>query len=89
MNNDAPTGVQTVKASEFKAKCLQLLDEVSKGGHEIILTKNGRPVARLASCYEKSNVLFGAGRERMKIIGDIVSPLDVEWEAKSDRVINP
>ena len=91
MNSDAPTYTQTVKVSAFKAKCLQLLDKVAKGCHDIIITKNGGPVARLASYHKKFIRLFGAGQERIKIIGDIISPLDVEWEAESDpdRVINP
>ena len=88
---DKPNGPRTMKASEFKAKCLQLMDDVANGGGEIIITKHGKPVAKLASYREKPNSLFGAGRGRMKILGDIVSPLDVEWEAESDpdRVLNP
>ena len=38
---------RTIKASEFKAKCLKLMDEVAESGEEIIITKNGRPVSRL------------------------------------------
>ena len=36
---------QTVKASEFKARCLKLMDEVAASGKEIVITKNGRPVS--------------------------------------------
>ncbi len=82
---------RTMKASEFKAKCLRLMDEVAEDGGEIVITKNGRPVAKLTAFQERPKSLFGAGRGRMKILGDIISPLDVEWEAQSDpdRVINP
>ena len=38
---------RTIKASEFKAKCLRLMDEVAEGGPEIVVTKRGRPVSRL------------------------------------------
>ena len=81
----------TMKASEFKAKCLELMDEVAENGGEIVITKNGKPVAKLTAFHERPKSLFGAGRGRMKILGDIVSPIDVEWEAQSDpdRVINP
>ena len=80
-----------MKASEFKAKCLGLMDEVAENGGEIVITKNGKPVAKLTAFHERPKTLFGSGRGRMKILGDIVSPLDVEWEAQSDpdRVINP
>lgn len=37
----------TVAASEFKAKCLGLLDQVADSGETIVVTKRGRPVARL------------------------------------------
>ena len=80
-----------MKASEFKAKCLGLIDELAAHGGEIVITKNGKPVAKLTAFQERPQTLFGAGRGRMKIIGDIISPIDVEWEAQSDpdRVINP
>ena len=80
----------TIKASEFKSKCLKLMDEVALNGGEIVITKNGKPVAKLTAFQERPKTLFGAGRGRMKILGDIISPIDVEWEAESDpnRVIN-
>ena len=88
---DKPRGTRTIKASEFKAKCLKLMDEVAETGEEIIITKNGKPVAKLTAHREKPKSLYGLGRGRMKIIGDIISPIDVEWEAmvNPDRVINP
>ena len=45
--NHNPDGPTTMKASEFKARCLRLMDEVAASGHEIIITKNGRQVSRL------------------------------------------
>ena len=48
MSNDKATGARTLKASEFKAKCLKLMDEVASSGDEIVITKSGRPVSRLA-----------------------------------------
>ncbi len=90
-SNDRPSVSRTIKASEFKAKCLQLMDEVADNGGEIIITKRGTPVARLVPHRERPKSLFGTGRDRMKILGDIISPLDVEWEAEvnPDRVLNP
>ena len=37
----------TVKASEFKAKCLKMIDDVAASGEGILITKNGKPMARL------------------------------------------
>ena len=49
--------MQTVKASEFKAKCLHLMDLVNESGEEIIITKNGKPVSRQV-LYRKSPASF-------------------------------
>ena len=86
-----PNGPRTIKASEFKARCLKLMDEVAENGEEIIITKNGRPTARLVAYREKPKTLFGIDRGKLEILGDIMSPIDVEWEAESnpDRMLNP
>ncbi|MCY4631909.1 MAG: type II toxin-antitoxin system prevent-host-death family antitoxin [bacterium] len=86
-----PIGVRTIKASEFKARCLKLMDEVVESGEEIIITKNGRPISRLAPYRERPKSLFGIDRGRFEIRGDIVEPIDVAWEADSapDRVLEP
>ena len=86
-----PRTARTIKASEFKAKCLKLMDEVAETRQEIVITKNGRPVSKLMPYSERPKTLFGIDRGKLEIIGDVVSPIDVEWEAESnpDRVLNP
>ena len=80
-----------MKASEFKAKCLALMDEIAESGEEIIITKHGKPVARLAPWEDKPSSWFGRDRDGIEILGDIIEPIDVEWEAETDpdRVLNP
>ena len=56
---DNPNGPRTIKASEFKAKCLKLMDEVAENGDEIIITKNGKPVAKLVACRKEGILEFG------------------------------
>jgi prevent-host-death family protein len=68
-----------IGAGEFKARCLALLDEVAETGQEIIVTKRGRPVAKLAP-IDAAKPLEGS----VRILGDIISPLDEEWEANQD-----
>ena len=82
---------RTIKASEFKAKCLKLMDEVAASGEEIIITKRGRPVAKLTPCREAPKTWFGRDRDIVRIHGDITDPVDVEWEAEADpdRVLHP
>ena len=87
----AAAGSRTIKASEFKARCLRLMDEVAETGEEIVITKRGRPVSRLAPCREPPEAIFGVDRDIIHIHDDIVEPLDVGWEAEvdPDRVLNP
>ena len=87
----AMPGSRTIKASEFKAHCLRLMEEVAQSGEEIVITKRGRPVSRLVPCRDQPEEIFGADRDIIRIYGDIVAPLDVEWEAEvdPDRAVNP
>ena len=76
---------RTMKASEFKAKCLALMDEIAKSGEEIVITKRGKPVAKLAPCEPEPVSWFGRDRDIIQIHGDITSPIDVEWEAETSE----
>ena len=73
--------IKTIKASEFKAKCLQLMDRVAETGESLVITKNGRPVAQLGPVVTRPPTLAGAHRGQITIVGDIISPIDEEWEA--------
>ncbi|WP_419948425.1 type II toxin-antitoxin system Phd/YefM family antitoxin [Candidatus Palauibacter sp.] len=81
----SPGTPRTIKASEFKAKCLKLMDEVAETGEEIVITKHGRPVSKLVPCRKKPTSWFGRDRDIIRIHGDIVAPIDVEWEATTDK----
>ena len=85
-HDTGPAGVKTIKASEFKARCLKLMDEVADNGVEIVITRNGRPVSRLIPYRKKPDTLFGIDRGRLEILGDIDEPLDVAWEAETGKV---
>ena len=51
--------MRTITASEFRAKCLALMDEVAETGAEILIIKRGKPVARLIPLRESNRVPFG------------------------------
>lgn len=70
-----------MKASEFKAKALSVMDEVSRTGEPVIITKNGRPVARLVAYQETVGSLFGAHRGSVTMHDDLIDPLDEPWDA--------
>ena len=69
-----------IAAGEFKAKCLNLLDEVAETRKTLVITKHGKPVAQLVPMPPEVDP-FGAMRGSGTITGDIISPLDNEWEA--------
>jgi len=73
-----------IPAGEFKAKCLKLLDEVQQKHREIIITKRGKPVARLLPLAEELPDIFGRMRGTGEILGDIVSPTGEMWNAEKD-----
>jgi prevent-host-death family protein len=70
----------TMPAGEFKAKCLKILDQVAETRQTLVITKHGKPVARLEPIPADADII-GAMRGSGVILGDIISPLDVEWEA--------
>jgi prevent-host-death family protein len=77
---------RTMKASEFKAKCLELMDEVQRQQIEILVTKHGRVVAKLAPAEEPSPASpFGFMRGTVIEAEDIVAPDPEAWvESDSD-----
>ena len=74
---------RNISATEFKAKCLGLLDEIQKSGGELVITKHGKPVAKLVSAAPAPpKTLRGAWKGRVRIVGDIVNVnFSDEWEA--------
>lgn len=66
-----------IAASDFKARCLELLDEVERTREGITVTKRGKPVARLVPLQDFSLTLEGSVRYG----GDIVEPTGESWEA--------
>ncbi len=78
---------RTIPAGEFKAQCLHLMDVVNSTGVSLIITKRGKPVARLVPAVSEEKPfrsLYGLTKGSMEILGDIVSPLPNEWEADQD-----
>jgi prevent-host-death family protein len=70
----------TIPAGEFKAKCLKLMDKVAADRQPFVITKRGVPVAMLSPIPERGDFV-GSMRGTGEILGDIISPIDVEWEA--------
>jgi prevent-host-death family protein len=71
---------RTIGAARFKEQCLALLDSLDQEG--IVITKHGRPVARLVPIHDESAGLIGALKGKLEIRGDVLST-GVRWHAES------
>ena len=80
----AKTWRNEIPAGEFKAKCLKLLDEVQQQRRQVVITKRGKPVARLAPLTEELPDIFGRMKGTGEILGDIVSSTGEIWNAGKD-----
>jgi prevent-host-death family protein len=80
----AKTWRNEIPAGEFKAKCLKLLDEVQQQRREIVVTKRGKPVARLLPMAYDMPEIFGRMKGTVEILGDIVGPTGEIWNADKD-----
>ena len=72
--------MKIIKASEFKATCLKIMDDVAESGEPILVTKNGKPVGKFVPYREKTTTLIGSAREQVKIKGEILNS-DEHWDA--------
>lgn len=80
--------VRAMPAGEFKTHCLSVIDEVHNRREEVVITKHGKPMARLIPLEPEENHLediFGFMRGRIRILGDIVSPIDPTEAWDSER----
>ena len=80
--------MEEVAISEFKAKCLALLERVRKTKKPIRVTRHGKPVAEVVPPSPAQDRLawMGSMKGRMEILGDIISPAadEDEWEVLRD-----
>ena len=72
-----------IAAGKFKAQCLKIMDDVHKHHREVVITKYGKPVAKLVgiSAHAKQP-LFGLIKDSVTVKGDIISPLEESWDVQ-------
>ena len=66
--------MKTIPASRFKAQCLKIMDEVKARREPVVITKKGKPVARLLPIDEPGREVFGCLAGQLEIAGDITGP---------------
>jgi prevent-host-death family protein len=67
--------MKTIAAGEFKTRCLTLMDDVRATREPVIITKRGKPVAKLVPADEVSRDFIGRLEGIVRIVGDIESPM--------------
>lgn len=72
--------MRTIEAAQFEAQCLALLDELESDG--LIITRHGKPVARVVPYAEGDTDLIGSLRGKVRITGEI-STTGVRWNANN------
>jgi prevent-host-death family protein len=77
--------MKTMAAGKFKAQCLSVIDDVHELKEEIVITKHGKPMAKLVPIKKNSESIFGAMRNEIEILGDLVEPI-TEPDAWSDGI---
>ena len=73
--------MRTIGATKFKEQCLTLLDELDQDG--IVITKRGKPVARLLPFERQHAELIGSLHHKVRIRGDLLST-GVAWDADAE-----
>ncbi len=72
--------MKTIAAGEFKSRCLTLMEDVRSTRQPLVITKRGKPVAKLVPVGDEKDDFIGRLEGVIRIVGDIESPLD-EWES--------
>jgi prevent-host-death family protein len=72
-----------ISAALFKAQCLSLMDQIEAQRGEVIITKRGKPVAKLVPIEEAPRRIFGCMAGTAEILGDLIAPTTEpdDWEA--------
>ncbi|HSU16769.1 type II toxin-antitoxin system Phd/YefM family antitoxin [Longimicrobium sp.] len=79
-----PREQEWVSAADFKAQCLRLIEAVRQGQREVVVTRYGKPVAKLVPYPDETMSFIGHLKGTVVSHGDIVSPIGEEWEADTD-----
>lgn len=75
--------IKSMSAGDFKAQCLAVMDEVQARRHEVVITKRGKPVAKLVPIEDAPRSVFGCMAGTAQIVGDLIAPVvdPDDWEA--------
>ena len=75
---------RSIAASQFKAKCLGLMDEVQRTGNELIVTRHGKAIVKIVPLERRLPSAYGAMEGTAVVTGDLVGPAPELWESGPD-----
>jgi prevent-host-death family protein len=73
--------MKTISAAEFKARCLTLMDDVSSTRETIMITKRGKPVAKLVPAGKEQQEFIGRLKGVIEIVGELDADPPEAWES--------
>jgi prevent-host-death family protein len=73
--------MKTIPAGKFKTHCLSLLNEVAKARETLVITKYGKPVARVVPYAPPSGPKENPLKDRIVFEKDLIDPIRVKWDA--------
>lgn len=76
--------MKRMPAGIFKERCLTIMKEVQATGEPVVVTKRGKPLVKLVPAEKETGGLLGCMAGKIKIVGDIESPIPVEWKITSE-----
>ncbi len=71
--------MKTIPAGAFKAQCLAIMDDVQTRREGVLITKHGKPVAKLVPADEETDGIYNFLRGKGEITGDIIAPAIEDW----------
>lgn len=72
--------MKKMPAAAFKARCLNIMKEIQATREPVVITKRGKPMVKVMPADARTNNLLGFMKGKVKIVGDIESPIPVEWK---------
>ena len=72
---------KTVPATEFKAHCLALLEQVRKTRQALLVTRHGKPVVEISPYVPKDRGRVNPLKGSIAYQGDLISPIDEDWDS--------
>jgi prevent-host-death family protein len=71
--------MKTMAAGLFKAQCLAVMDEVQAKREAVLITKHGKPVAKLVPARKETDEIYNFVRGKGTVTGDVISPTIEDW----------